>query len=148
MPSQSSTDVAMTGVEETDVEGEEEGELPAANSRTDKGKGRAVEDVEDVEEENFEFAEDSDGLEDLDDLEQLDLEEAIARSRQPQYPGNQGEGSGSTQAQVSTVVQPEAPFTAQELIDELIGLMPGVPQASVAPVGLLGPDVFGDRVVP
>ncbi|MFF2619536.1 EndoU domain-containing protein [Kitasatospora sp. NPDC058046] len=136
VPSQSSTDVAMTGVEETDVEGEEEDELPAANSRTDKGKGRVDEAAE----------------EDLDNLERLDLEEAIARSRRPQYPGNQGEGSGSGSAQpsvpVQVVVQPELRFSAQDLIDELIGLMPGVPQASVAPVGLLGPDVFGDRVVP
>ncbi|MFI2751770.1 glycosyltransferase, partial [Kitasatospora sp. NPDC018623] len=144
-PTQSSTGPAMTELEESDVE-ESEDEEVAGRPREDKGKGRAV------EEERSELADDLDAPEGLEDLEARNVARAIELSRRSQRPETQGEGSGTSArpAAVSPTEQ-QVPFTAQELIDELMGELPA-PRVSAEPVGeleeWLGPDLFGDRVVP
>ncbi|MFI2788120.1 glycosyltransferase, partial [Kitasatospora sp. NPDC018614] len=60
-------------------------------------------------------------------------------------------GAGSGPAQMPAVPQQDLPFTAQELIDELMREKPARPVSSKPVAKLeewLGPDLFGDRVVP
>ncbi|MFB6892304.1 hypothetical protein ACFCX4_23670 [Kitasatospora sp. NPDC056327] len=158
VPTQSSTRTVTAGAGSgAGTDDEEEATPPdsRADKGKDKGKGRAVADDPAPTPALPE--------EDVLDREAEDMAEAMERSRvsQPEFAdGRAGESSASARARatqggaagVGRAVGDggELPFTAQELIEELVVLASrhSAVAGNDGMAATLGPDVFGDRVVP